>query len=213
MGKELEILQYKKYNKGTALQVFIPTHDMTELLDILSKKAEGKLTGEIFFDDPRRMSTRQRNKIQAIINDIRQYSGNGMESTRNALLEQFNETRQQKLNNIFNFSIMEAKEFIDFILEFAFEWDVPLSRYNQYKTDNLDFYLFLCLRYRKCAVCGLPGEIHHESAIGMGRDRNKIDDSNLKKICLCRKCHQTAHQMGVIKFREKYKVYGIYYTE
>lgn len=211
MGKELEVLQYKKFNNGTALQIFIPTHNMTELLSTLSK--EGKITGEIFFDDPRRISTRQKNKIQAIINDIKQNTGNTMAMTRDALLEQFNETRQQKLDSVFNFSVMEAKEFIDFILEFAFEWDISLTRYNQYKTDELDKFLFLSLYYRKCAICGLPGEIHHVDQIGMGNDRIKIDDSNLRKICLCRKHHTEAHTLGKENFFKKYKIYGIYYTE
>lgn len=43
----------------------------------------------------------------------------------------------------------------------------------------------------------------------MGNDRRKVDDSNYKKICLCREHHTIAHQMGVIRFRQMYKVYGI----
>ena len=37
----------------------------------------------------------------------------------------------------------------------------------------------------------------------------KVDDSGYKKICLCREHHTIAHQMGVIRFRQMYKVYGI----
>ena len=212
MGKELEILQYKKFNNGTALQIFIPTHDMTVLLDTLSK--EGKITGEIFFDDPRRISTRQKNKIQAIINDIRQSTGNTMEATRSALLEGFNEMRHKKVESIFTCSISEAKEFIDYLLEFVFEWDIPLTRYNPYKTDDTDKWLFLSLLYRKCAVCGLPNsDLHHWQALGAGVNRKTFDDSKLQKIALCRVHHTEAHTIGRENFSKKYKVYGIYYTE
>ena len=48
-----------------------------------------------------------------------------------------------------------------------------------------------------------------EDAVGMGNNRNRIDDSSYRKICLCRKHHTVAHQMGVKRFREMYKVYGI----
>lgn len=48
-----------------------------------------------------------------------------------------------------------------------------------------------------------------EDAIGMGNDRTKVDDSSYKKICLCREHHTLAHSLGVIRFREMYKVYGI----
>ena len=56
-------------------------------------------------------------------------------------------------------------------------------------------------------------EIHHEDAIGMGNDRRRVDDSRYKKICLCRMHHTMAHQLGVKRFREMYKVYGIVVKE
>ena len=102
-----------------------------------------------------------------------------------------------------------ARESINTILEFALEEGIPLSDNAIDRTDDIGRYLYYCLIHKKCAVCGKDGEIHHEDAIGMGNNRNKIDDSNYKKICLCRVHHTMAHQLGVLRFRDTYKVYGI----
>ena len=106
-----------------------------------------------------------------------------------------------------------AREFINTILEFALEWGIPLSDNAIDRTDDIGRYLYYCLMHKKCAICGKDGEIHHEDAIGMGNNRRKVDDSNYKKICLCREHHTIAHQMGVIRFRQMYKVYGIVVKE
>ena len=102
-----------------------------------------------------------------------------------------------------------AREFINTILEYAISEGIPLSENAIERTDDIGRYLYYCIMNRKCAVCGRPGEIHHEDAIGMGNDRRKLDDSGHRKICLCREHHTIAHQMGVRRFREMYKVYGI----
>ena len=57
------------------------------------------------------------------------------------------------------------------------------------------------------------GEIHHVDAIGMGNDRRTYDDTQCRKMCLCRKHHTTWHQMGDERFQRMYKVYGILMPE
>jgi hypothetical protein len=47
----------------------------------------------------------------------------------------------------------------------------------------------------------------------MGRDRREIDDSQSKKMCLCRKHHGEAHNIGNDLFEKKYHVYGIKYQK
>ena len=103
----------------------------------------------------------------------------------------------------------EAREFINVILEYAIENGVQLTEQAIKRTDDIGRYLYFCIKHLKCAVCGLQGEIHHEDAIGMGNNRKTLDDSKHKKICLCRKHHTIAHQLGVERFQKSYKVYGI----
>lgn len=102
-----------------------------------------------------------------------------------------------------------AREFINTILEFALENGIPLSDLGVNRTDDINRYLYMCLKTRKCAVCGKNGEIHHWDAIGMGKDRKKYDDSRNRKICLCRTHHTECHIIGEEAFEDKYKVYGI----
>ena len=58
-------------------------------------------------------------------------------------------------------------------------------------------------------MCGQDGEEHHWDAIGMGRDRRKIDDSDLRKIRLCRVLHTEVETIGRDTFENKYHVYGV----
>lgn len=109
-------------------------------------------------------------------------------------------------------SMDEAREFINVILDYALENGIPLSENALERTDDINRYLYACLLYKKCAVCGRPGEIHHEDAIGMGNDRRQVDDSGYRKICLCRLHHTMAHQMGAVSFRQMYRVYGIVFA-
>ena len=75
--------------------------------------------------------------------------------------------------------------------------------------DDIGKYLWLCIKYRKCTICGQHGEIHHLNAVGAGRDRKHIDHSQHDLICLCREHHNEAHQIGVNTFKKKYQVDGI----
>lgn len=109
-------------------------------------------------------------------------------------------------------SMDTAREFLNTILEYALKEGVPLSDAGVNRTDDIGRYLYYCLKHKKCAVCGLPGEIHHVDTIGMGRDRRQVDDSEYRKICLCRKHHTIAHQRGMQAFEEMYHVYGIKYA-
>ena len=103
----------------------------------------------------------------------------------------------------------EAREFINTILEYAIEEGIPLSDAGIERTDDVGKYLYFCIKHKKCAVCGKPGEIHHVDAIGMGRNRKKIDDSYHRKLCLCRLHHTIAHNRGMESFEKMYHVYGI----
>ena len=106
-----------------------------------------------------------------------------------------------------------AREFINTILEYALKEGVPLSEAGVYRTDDIGRYLYFSLKHKKCAICGIPGEIHHVDTIGMGRDRKQVDDSDYRKICLCRKHHTIAHARGMEALEKMYHVYGIKFDE
>lgn len=194
--------------KGTLLHITIPNKNISEILiDKRIKKAEMR------FDDGRTISAEQRKKAYATIRDIADYTGYLPEEQKEWLKVLYIIKTGRKNISLSDCSMDEAREFINVILEHAIENGVELREEGINRTDDIGKYLYFCIKHKKCAICGRDGEIHHEDAIGMGNDRKTIDDSNHKKICLCRNHHTIAHQLGVDRFQNNYKVYGIVVKE
>lgn len=175
---------------------------------------------EVRLDDGRSITVNQRKKIYATLNDIAVYLGYLPEELKEVMkyhyITKTGRTEYLSGDRIFSFadcSVDTARDFINFILCFALENDIPLSDSGVNRTDDIDYYLYACLKSRKCCICGKQGEVHHVDTIGMGNDRRKVDDSGYRKMCLCRTHHTIAHQRGMDAFEKMYKVYGIIYTE
>ena len=200
----VKIKQYREWKDGTDLVVSVPD---LKLGDMFQRKKIRN--AEIRFDDGRHISAEQRKKAYATIRDIADWTGYLPEEMKEILKYQHMMRTGDAYLSLSNCSMDTAREFINTILEFALENGIPLSDNAIERTDDIGRYLYYCLVHKKCAICGKDGEIHHEDAIGMGNDRTKVDDSSYKKICLCREHHTLAHSLGVIRFREMYKVYGI----
>ena len=199
-----DIKQYRENTAGTDLVISVS--DM-KLGDMIRRK--GLRYAELRFDDGRHISVEQRKKAYATIRDIADWAGYLPEEMKEHIKYEHMIRTGDAYFSLSNCSMDTAREFINTILEFALENGVPLSEDALNRTDDIGRYLYCCIMHRKCAICGRDGEIHHEDAIGMGNNRNRIDDSSYRKICLCREHHTAAHQMGVKRFREMYKVYGI----
>lgn len=208
MYAEAILDKYKESEKGTELLITIPGKKIGEILtEKRIKKAEMR------FDDGRTISAEQRKKAYATIRDIADYTGYLPEEQKEWLKVLYIIKTGRKNISLSDCSMDEAREFINVILEHAIENGVELREEGINRTDDIGKYLYFCIKHRKCAICGRDGEIHHEDAIGMGNDRKTMDDSNHKKICLCRNHHTIAHQLGVERFKNNYKVYGIVVKE
>lgn len=208
MHKLIDLKKFRETEEGTELIVLIPN---CSLGDMLTQKHIRK--AEIRFDDGRHISAEQRKKVYATIRDIADYTGYLPEEQKEWLKYLHISNTGCDYFSLSDCTMDTAREFINTILEYALENGITLSEDAINRTDDIGRYLYFCIMHKKCAVCGKPGEIHHEDAIGMGNNRNKLDDSNHKKICLCRLHHTKAHEMGVIRFTEMYKVYGIIIKE
>ena len=193
---------------GTDLYITIPNKQLSEMfVSKCIKKAEMR------FDDGRTISIDQRKKAYATIKDISDYTGYLPEEQKEWLKYLYIAKTGGSYISLSDCSMDEAREFINVILEYAIENGIQLSEEAVNRTNDIGKYLYFCLKHKKCAICGLDGEIHHEDAIGMGNDRKTVYDSNYKKICLCRKHHTIAYQMGRERFQNSYKVYGIVVKE
>lgn len=208
MHAEIILDQFMETEKGTVLMITVPNK---RLGDMLLRKHIKK--AEIRFDDDRHISAEQRRKAYATIRDISDYTGYLPEEQKEWLKYLYIIRTGNDWFSLSSCTMDTAREFISVILEYALEEGVPLSEEAINRADDIGRYLYFCLVHRKCAVCGKDGEIHHVDAIGMGNDRKTVDDSDYRKICLCRTHHTIAHQRGMTEFEKMYKVYGIVIKE
>ncbi len=167
--------------------------------------------GEIRVDDGRRISSDQRNKIYALCRDISSYTGHDVEDLKENILKVgFMIDEDREYFSLSNVDMTTARYFIEYILKFCFEWDIPLDANTVDMAREINNYLYLCLLHRKCAICGEKGDIHHHSnLVGMGRDRKRHDHHNSEFIALCRTHHTECHQIGLKQFEQKYHLKAI----
>lgn len=203
MYSTANIKQYRETEKGTDLIIHIPEKVAYYFTDKRCRSAQIRL------DDGRRITAEQRKKAYATMNDIASYTGYLPEEQKEWLKYLHISRTGSDYFSLSDCSVDMASEFINTILDYALEEGIPLSDLGVNRTDDIGKYLYFCIKHKKCAVCGRPGEIHHVDAIGMGRDRRKVDDSGFRKICLCRTHHTIAHTKGMDRFEQMYHVYGI----
>ena len=195
---------YTTDSRGSWLKCHIPNESIDErfLSDLMN--------GEIRIDDGRRISSEQRKKIYALIKDISEYTGHHPEYLKEHMKYDFMVKEDIDYFSLSTVDMTKARYFIEHILEFCFEWNMPLSNKTHELAKEINNYLYLCLSHRKCAVCGEKADIHHhENLVGMGMDRNKHDHINSKYISLCRTHHNECHTIGHKTFEDKYKIKAI----
>lgn len=174
--------------------------------EIVQKKIT---TVELRLDDGRTISAVQRKKIFALIRDIALWSGHEPEEIRSFLTWDFvSKSEDLQYFSLSDVDMTTARLFIDYLIEFCFIHSVPTKDTLLNQTDDISKYLYLCLKYRRCAICNAPAEVHHVDRVGMGRDREKIVHIGLLAIALCRIHHNDAHQDEKRLFEENF-VYGI----
>ncbi len=219
MRVNCEIAQINTLKKGMKIVLSIgekETHSvMKQIYNFMDKPiiVDFQIDTKEQMERLNQISAEQRKKIYALIRDIANYIGDSVDNTKENLKIEFVQQTEYEMFSLSNCSSELAGEFIDFLINFAFENGVPMSEHPFKRADDIERYLAACLRHRICCVCGQPGEVHHVEAIGMGRDRRYVDDSDSRKICLCREHHNKAHQIGRDSFQEKYHVYGVVWEE
>lgn len=163
--------------------------------------------------DGRTLSPGQRKKIYAMIRDISKYTGYTPAETKEVMKYVHITSTGCDDFSLADCSMSVARAFINTLTDFCLKNGVITSERLFDRTDDIDTYLYQCIKHKRCAVCGRDGEIHHWDAIGMGNDRRYYDDSKNRKICLCRVHHTIAHQKGVKDFQRDYHVYGIVWAD
>lgn len=200
---KVTLFEFEHRGDGTYFSGYIPSK--------LDLRGLGNLTtGDLLLNDCRMISRQQQKKIYAMIGDISDYTGHHVEFLKSYLKCEYIKMYGGEWFSLGYVDMTTARKFIEFILHICFEWEVPLSSNTVDLSRDINNYLYLCIQYRKCAICGEKADIHHHSnLVGMGRDRNRHDHHNSEFIALCRTHHTECHQIGLKQFEQKYHLKAI----
>lgn len=180
----------------------------------ITKLANGKqATVEVHIEDGRHITPDQRKKIYALINDFCLYTGYVPEEAK-----AYFKSMVEGIFGVESFSLSDCSEttasnMIMTILDFMFEQDIPFRTKLWDSLPDEFPRVAMCIRHRRCAICLKEhADIHHVTAIGMGRNRNKMSHVGLYIEPLCRVHHTIFHAMGAKTFFERYHIKPIKVT-
>ena len=160
--------------------------------------------------DSRPLSEQQRKACYALLREISDFTGQGLDTTKEYmklkfLSEDLNETAD-KIFSLSNAPMSLVCAFQRFLVHFILDWDIP-TRFPLLKfVDDVQDYIYACLINKKCCVCGKRADLHHVEAVGMGRDRTQIIHESMEVLPLCREHHEEYHTVGHTDFEKKYHI-------
>lgn len=199
-------IQDDKLTISTDGNVIIPSY--------YKDKKTGLYQVEVTVLDPRKITSDQRGYIFGLFNDISDYTGYPPDYIKELMKALFCIERGLDSISLSRNGITQslAGYLIEFIIDWCFQEGVPFRNREYYIGSEHTRILFLFLKNRRCFISGEKGEVAHYDAVGMGRNRNKIDHSQHRFMCLSHKYHMEQHQIGIKEFMLKYKVVPIKLT-
>ena len=184
MFQKAVFFDYHETEKGAWFKVHVPGWFAPK------KFIQKWMSGAIKLDDGRSISAKQRKLLYALFKDIGIYTGYEVEELKELLKIEFMVDKDRDYFSLSDVEMEVATEFIEYILEFMFLWDVPINKKVIPLAREVNNFLYLCLVHRKCAVCGSYADIHHhDNLVGMGMDRAKHNHEDSRYIALCRVHH------------------------
>lgn len=162
--------------------------------------------------DNRPLSDKQRKMCYALLREIGDYTGQGIDPTKEWMKIKFmTEDLEQTADKLFSLSNAPMSlvcAFQRFLIRFILDWDIPCNFSLLEYADDVADYIYHCLVTKHCCICGMPTDLHHIDRVGMGRDRHDIIHEGLEVLPLCREHHTEAHTMPDAEFFEKYHIPG-----
>lgn len=163
----------------------------------------------ILLRDSRTVTAEQRKKIYAMLNEIADYMGEFPDIVKKQFKWELRYKRYKGMLDDFslsNCSIETASAYIDLLVETIIAWGIPLKQPLIELCEDIPRYVYICLKNKKCAVCGRSAELHHVDVVGMGQNRTEIAHEGMRALPLCRKHHGECHTMGSDAFAERYRL-------
>lgn len=194
-----KIVDYDEKTQDLIIRVHYP--DFPRLCRREYKEAD------VILKDSRPLSDKQRRCCYALINAISDWSGHEPDRIKEAMKFRFiTENLQDEMDyfSLSNAAMSVVAAFQKFLARFCVEFEVPTKKPLLDYVDDVDDYLYSCLVNKKCPICGMHADLHHVTAVGMGRDRTQIIHEGMEVMPLCREHHTEMHTIGKNDFFKKY---------
>ena len=165
--------------------------------------------------DDRAVTKEQFGMIHGLFNDIALYTGYPPEYVKELMKAMFSAYKGIEDFSMEGYGISQvfAGQFIEYIIEFCFEQEIPFKYQKFHLSSDITRVLFLYLKYKSCFACGKEhAEVAHYEAVGAGRNRKTIDHSKHRFMALCTKHHREQHNIGIMTFMQKYVLVPIKLT-
>lgn len=169
---------------------------------ITHRPGESRLSDQVtvIWHDKALISPEQRRKAYALMGEIAAWSGMTQEQVKTVEKARYWKQYAKELNDeLFSLSdctMTEARGFINHLIDLILEFEIPTRQPLYENSDDIQHYVYACLRHKKCALCGRKAELHHVDAIGMGYDRQEKPQLGNAVLPLCREHHMHIHQKG-----------------
>lgn len=206
-------MEYGTLEKISGDRFEITADEETDLRKI-NRLSDGKKPRVMFqIDDGRTISADQRKKIYALINDLCDFTGDVPEYWKAKF-----KFAVQMIFGVEEFSLSDcsmttANQMILTILDFLFEEDIPFKTKTWDSIPNDFPKQMLCIKNKRCVICGKKADIAHYQAVGSGRNRRTINHVGMYINTFCREHHSEQHELGINNFSELYHIKPIKVTE
>lgn len=168
-----------------------------------------KVYAKVDLVDPRKARPKQRALFFALLNDIWDWTGYPQSDMKSYFYNEYQRKTYGlsiSLKDESDTTVSEANLLINIVLEFMFDWNVPFKQGYELLPKEESYYMYLCCKYRKCAICGANNsQIAHYEAVG-SEGRKKSDHRQKHFWCLCKRHHREQHNLGVQSFVNKYHI-------
>lgn len=204
MISNVEVLEIDAKNSILKLEI----HSDLDVDTLFKNAQNGRMFG--YFEPLVKDTTtdEQRKHFYALINDIHDYTGEAKWKIKLNMKYLYMVTHDKEKEPSLARNKMkssETRKLIQTVIDYCLENEIPLQK--NYLSEMEERQLYTMTMKRICWVCGKErSQLAHYEAVGLGRNRNKIDHTKHHFMCLCQDCHTKQHQMGVESFMKLHHI-------
>lgn len=195
-----------KLTKVEGQRVTVELDDKPDVLRLRQLSNHKRPSVQVDVEDGRNISSDQRKKAWALINDFAWYTGYSPMEMEEVLKVNYMALTGADYFSMADTSMENAAGFITSILNYGFDNEIPWRLKNMDAIPDGYPLMMQCLKHRICVICGKHADIDHSPSVGMGNNRDHIDNRKYKFMALCREHHTLRHSKGLPWFMEFYHI-------